>query len=232
MLNITDINSGRNIIETVIFDMDGVIIDSEPIHRELQGQLFQKHNISLGPEEYQTYIGRSSKNMWQELIEKFSLLVTVEEILEQDRDLYHKRLRCEPDLGPIPGVSELIQALHGEQVNLILASSSTLESIHLVLELFKLAHFFDHKVSGADLKFSKPHPEIFKVAAGLANSDSNRCLVIEDSSHGVTAAKRADMKCIGFQNPNSGNQDLTSADLIIHNFNELTVERIMELGSK
>ncbi len=219
-------------IETVIFDMDGVIIDSEPIHQELQDQLFRLHNISLDPEEYQTYIGRSSKNMWQELIKKFSLSTTLEEILKQDRDLYHQRLKCEPDLAPIPGVYQLIKSLHSEQINLTLASSSTMESILLVLELFQLTHFFNHKVSGADLKFSKPNPEIFKVAASLTNSVSSRCLVIEDSHHGVTAAKRANMKCIGFQNPNSGNQDLTSADLIIHDFRQLTYLGIMELGTK
>ena len=219
-------------IETVIFDMDGVIIDSEPIHQELQAHLFESFNISLSQEEYQTYIGRSSKNMWQELIEKFSLSVTVEEVLSQDRGRYHQRLKSEPRLGPIPGVSELIESLHHEGMNLILASSSSLKSIHLVLELLELTRFFDHKVSGANLKFSKPHPEIFKVAASLTNSDSSQCLVIEDSRHGVAAAKKANMKCIGFQNPNSGNQDLSLADLIIHDFRNLTYRRIMELGAK
>lgn len=219
-------------IETVIFDMDGVIIDSEPIHQELQAQLFESFNLSLSPEEYQTYIGRSSKNMWQELIEKYSLSVTVEEVLKQDRGLYHQRLKSESGLAPIPGVRELIQSLHNEQVNLILASSSSMKSIQLVLDLFELTHFFEHRVSGANLKFSKPHPEIFEVAATLAKSDSSQCLVIEDAHHGVAAAKRANMKCIGFQNPNSGNQDLSLADLIIHDFRQLTYPMIMELGTK
>jgi len=219
-------------IETVIFDMDGVIIDSEPIHQELQAQLFESFNISLSPEEYQTYIGRSSKNMWQELIEKFSLSVTVEEVLKQDRGLYHERLKSEPGLDPIPGVRELIESLYHEHVNLVLASSSSMKSIQLVLELFGLTHFFGQKVSGADLKFSKPHPEIFKVAATLTKSDSSQCLVIEDSHHGVAAAKRANMKCIGYQNPNSGNQNLALADLIVEDFRQLNYPMIMELGAK
>lgn len=212
--------------------MDGVIIDSEPIHQELQEQLFKRHNISIGPEEYQTYIGRSSKNMWQELIKKHSLSISIEEVLKQDRDQYYQRLKSEPDLSPIPGVYELIQSLHDEQIKLVLASSSTMNSINVVLELFELSHFFSHKISGADLQFSKPNPEIFLVAADLSNSTKGKCVVIEDSHHGVTAAKSAHMKCIGFQNPNSGNQDLTSADMIIHHFKELTVSMIMELGAK
>lgn len=219
-------------IETVIFDMDGVIIDSEPIHLEIQDQLFQTYDISLAPSEYQAYIGRSSKNMWQELIEKFSLSVSVEEVLLKDRTLYHKRLNQEPDLDPIPGVRKLITSLSEQSIKLVLASSSSMESIELVMGLFELDHFFNQKISGADLQFSKPNPEIFIVSANMVDSKPGNCLVIEDSTHGVTAAKSAQMKCVGFQNPNSGNQNLSIADLIIHDFHELTVDRIIELGSK
>jgi len=218
-------------IETVIFDMDGVIIDSEPIHQELQYQLFQLYNISLTPVEYQKFIGRSSKNMWQELIDRFSLPMTVEEVLQQDRNLYHARLKSEPGLAPIPGIPELIETLHQEKIKLVLASSSSMQSIDLVLDLFQLTPYFNHRVSGADLKYSKPHPEIFEVAAGISNSQVEQCLVIEDSNHGVTAAKRAKMKCVGFHNPNSGNQDLDQADLIIRDIRHLTLDVIMELGS-
>jgi len=219
-------------IETVIFDMDGVIIDSEPIHLEIQDRLFKTYDISLTTSEYQRYIGRSSKNMWQELIEKFSLSVRVEEVLLRDRTMYHQRLNKEPDLDAIPGVRKLINSLCVESINLVLASSSSMESIELVLGLFELDHYFDHKISGADLRYSKPHPEIFQVAADMANTECSKCLVIEDSYHGVTAAKRAEMRCVGFQNPHSGNQDLSDADLIIDDFEHLTPKRIVELGLK
>ena len=218
-------------IETVIFDMDGVIIDSEPIHQELQYELFQSYNISIGQDEYQKFIGRSSKNMWQELIERFSLTVTVDEVLLQDRNLYHERLRAEKGLSPIAGIPELIESLHEAEIKLVLASSSSMQSINLVLDLFELSHYFDHRVSGANLAFSKPHPEIFHVAAGLTGSENQRCLVIEDSNHGVTAAKRARMKCVGFRNPSSGNQDLSQADLIIDDMQYLTLDKIKEVAS-
>ena len=218
-------------IETVIFDMDGVIIDSEPIHLEMQDLLFHRYQVQLKPGEYQNFIGRSSKNMWQELIERFSLKVSVEEVLHQDRTLYHQRLRNEPELAPIPGVKDLIEELHHNNVTLALASSSSMESINLVLELFDLTDFFRHRVSGADLQYSKPHPEIFHTTAGITQTGNEYCLVIEDSNHGVTAAKRADMKCVGFQNPNSGNQDLSAADLIIDDFRSFGYHQIMDLGA-
>ena len=218
-------------IETVIFDMDGVIIDSEPIHQELQYQLFQLYNIHLEPGEYQTFIGRSSKNMWQELIDRYSLPVTIDQVLQQDRNLYHARLKTEPGLSPIPGIPDLIENLKREKIKLVLASSSSMSSIDLVLELFQLAPYFEHRVSGADLKFSKPHPEIFEVAAGISHSRVDHCLVIEDSNHGVTAAKRARMKCVGFRNPNSGNQDLSEADLVVDDIRTLTIDCLQSLGT-
>ena len=212
--------------------MDGVIIDSEPIHLETQHQLFETYNVQLLPGEYEAFIGRSSKNMWQELIERFSLAVTVEEVLHKDRSLYHARLKKEQGLLPIDGIRELVEELDSNQIKLAIASSSSMESIVLVLDLLRLSEFFTHRVSGADLKYSKPHPEIFQVTADITNTHKQHCLVIEDSNHGVAAAKRAEMKCVGFQNPNSGNQDLTKADLIIKDFSSLNYERIMAMGQK
>jgi len=218
-------------IETVIFDMDGVIIDSEPIHQEIQNQLFRELGISVTTREYESFIGRSSKNMWQELIDKHSLKLTVEEVLRKDKQLYHQKLREMPELTPIPGIPTLIDQLLQKESTLLLASSSSMESINLVLELFGLKKVFRHRVSGASLRYSKPHPEIFTVAADLANSNPDNCLVIEDSNHGVTAAKRAGMKCIGFQNANSGNQDLSHADLIVNDFRQLTWDTVQQVGS-
>jgi HAD superfamily hydrolase (TIGR01509 family) len=216
--------------ETLIFDMDGVIIDSEPIHMELQYQLFRYYDINMTPEEYQGFIGRSTKNMWQELIQQYALSVTIDEVLTKDRDLYHQRLKSEQRLQPIAGIPGLIASLYQERIKLVLASSSSMPTIELVLNLFELEQYFEHKVSGADLQFSKPHPEIFEVAAALSGTERSRCLVIEDSGHGVTAAKKAGMKCIGFRNPNSGNQDLRKADLIVDSIEEVSLESIMKIA--
>ncbi len=226
------LQSTLNMVRTVIFDMDGVIIDSEPIHMEIQQTLFQEFDITLSPEEYQSFIGRSSKNMWQELIQRFSLKVTVPEVLLKDKEKYHEKLRNLPGLAAIDGVTNLIDELQQRNIALVLASSSSHESINLVLSLFQLDRYFKHRISGADLKWSKPHPQIFQEAAIMVDSLPDECVVIEDSKHGVSAAKSANMHCVGFQNLNSGNQDLTAADLIITDFRELTTEIIMDIGGK
>lgn len=217
-------------IKTVVFDMDGVIIDSEPIHMDIQEQLFSQYRIALSKEEYQAYIGRSSKNMWQELIPKFDLEITVEQVLALDKSRYHQKLRETPGISPIPGIPELLQALADCSINLILASSSTRESIDLVLQLFRLEEFFNHRISGADLTWSKPHPQIFQEAARMVSCIPEDCVVIEDSRHGVAAAKSAGMYCVGFRNPNSGDQDLSMSDLIVDDFHKLTPDIIMNFG--
>ncbi|MDH3710498.1 MAG: HAD family phosphatase [Cyclobacteriaceae bacterium] len=219
-------------IKTVVFDMDGVIIDSEPIHMEIQNSLFSRFGIAISQDEYLSYIGRSSKNMWQELIQKFDLGVSVEEILALDKQEYHLKLRSLSGLKAISGVDDLIGELHNESLNLLLASSSSMESISLVLDLFQLDRMFPNRISGADLEWSKPHPQIFIEAAKLTGNHPQECVVIEDSRHGVSAAKSAGMFCIGYQNPNSGNQDLRAADLIVDDFTRLTVDMIMDIHGK
>jgi len=219
-------------IKSVIFDMDGVIIDSEPIHKEIQTSLFKEFNIQITDEQYQSFIGRSSKNMWQELIQNYELDTTVEEVLALDKKSYHQKLRAMPDLSPISGVDNLISALERKGLSLALASSSSMESIRLVLELFQLDTLFPHKISGATLPNSKPHPQIFEEAAKMVGYPPQNCVVIEDSRHGVAAAKAAGMFCIGFQNLNSGNQDHQQADMVIDDFRTLTTSIIMDIYRK
>ena len=129
----------------------------------------------------------------------------------------------------IEGVQQLIQELVGKNIQLILASSAVMKNIEMVMEMFDFQHYFPIRLSGADLEHSKPHPEIFFKAARLGKTSAEKCVVIEDSANGVKAAKAAGMKCIGFQNPNSGNQDIQLADLIVHIIGELNAERILSL---
>jgi beta-phosphoglucomutase-like phosphatase (HAD superfamily) len=90
-----------------------------------------------------------------------------------------------------------------------------------------MEHFFSHRVSGAELEHFKPHPEIFQVASRLAQVSPCQCLVIEDSMNGVLAAKAVKMKCIGFRNPKSGDQDLSKADRIIDNIQDLNLRVLL-----
>jgi len=213
-------------IRTVIFDMDGVIIDSEPIHFKMENEMFRELRIAIPYEEHCSFVGTSSQNMWQIIVKKYDLNVDVKELVKKQHALYMAYLLNEKDLRPIPGVVELIEDLYHGGFGLVLASSSYREVIEVVLSKFYLSNYFTARISGTELANSKPHPEIFIQSAKLANSQPAECIVIEDSQNGITSAKAAGMKCIGFDNPNSGVQDLRKADLVIHSFDELNAERI------
>ena len=211
-------------IQTVILDMDGVIIDSEPVYFDIDKQMFEELNIAVSFEEHCSYVGTSSQNMWTAIITKHGISEQPAELMRKEYSLYLEHLANAKDLQPIDGVVELIHELYKNNFKLVLASSSQMASIDIVLNKFKLDELFIAKVSGSELAHSKPHPEIFLRSARLIKSDPSECIVIEDSKNGVTAAKAAGMKCIGFLNPNSGNQDLKNADLVIHSFGELNAD--------
>jgi len=216
-------------IQTVIFDMDGVIIDSEPVYFKIDKEMFEELNIAVSFEEHSTYVGTSSQNMWDAIIKKHGIPGDPGKLMRKEYNLYMDYLVNANDLQPIDGVMELINGLHENNFKLILASSSRMEVIDIILKKFKLSDLFIAKVSGSELAHSKPHPEIFLRSAQLAGSEPKECIVIEDSKNGVAAAKAAGMKCIGFLNPSSGHQNLKDADRVIQSFKELNADLVKKL---
>lgn len=208
-------------IRAAIFDMDGVIIDSEPLHLNIEEDIFKKLGISITYEEHNTFIGTTSYYMWDKIRTNHNLTQSLEELVELDRNTYLDFLNDTLDLEPIKGVKELITDLHKNNIKLAVASSSPLNVIEKVLNLFHIRDYFDYIVTGDFVRKSKPEPDIFLYAAEKLDVDPKECVVIEDSHNGVLAAKKANMKCIGYKNPNSGNQDLSKADLTIDNFNNI-----------
>ncbi|NLV36995.1 MAG: HAD family phosphatase [Clostridiaceae bacterium] len=201
-------------VKAVIFDMDGVIVDSEPIHFESDRMTMKHYGKYITDEELSRYVGVSNPDMWAELREKYQLEATVEELLETQFS-YKKLLIGDRKLEPIDGIRELLEQLKGGEVRIGLASSSSREFIEFMLSNLGLAGYFEVVISGEEVQRGKPFPDIFlKAAQGLGVEPSD-CMVIEDSGHGVKAAKRAGMRCVGFVSPNSGKQDLSSADEVV-----------------
>ncbi|NLW08758.1 MAG: HAD family hydrolase [Firmicutes bacterium] len=205
-------------IKAFIFDMDGVIVDSEPLHFEVNRRIMRDFGLEFSDEFFHAYVGITNEQMWADLIERYSLNTTIEELQKKDFLLKKEVFR---DLQPIKGIPELLANLKKDGIAIGLASSSEKAFIEMVLEELGIRGYFQAVVSGEEVERSKPEPEIFLRAAELLNVDPADCLVLEDSRHGVEAAKRAGMKCIGYQNPNSGPQDLSRADKIVHTLENL-----------
>jgi len=216
-------------IQTVIFDMDGVIVDTEPVHHYAYVQHFKQLNIEVSPEMYASFTGNSTKNIYERLKENFNLEQDVQTLVETKRNLFNDSFDNKEDLYLLDGVEDLIKDLHSNGMQLVLASSSANVTIERIFDRFNLHHYFTHKVSGEDFPKSKPHPAIFLKAAELANTPVENCIVIEDSTNGIQAAKSANIYCIGYDSFHSKLQDYSKADRVITHFNELDFDTIKNI---
>jgi len=216
-------------IQTVIFDMDGVIVDTEPVHHYAYFQHFDELNITVTEEMFTSYMGNSTRNTFQKLKETFDLEHDVEDLILRKRTLFNDAFDKKEDLFLLDGVEKLIKDLHQNGMQLIVASSASKVTIDRVFTRFGLHSYFSHIVSGEDFPKSKPHPAIFEHAVSLSQTPKEACVVIEDSTNGVIASKAAGIYCIGYDSENSKMQDLSLADSVIRRFDELSFEKIRNL---
>lgn len=212
--------------------MDGVIVDTEPVHKYAYYQHFNELGIEVSEQLYASFTGNSTRNVFQKIKDTFSLNHDVEELILRKRHLFNEAFDTKPDLELIEGVHHLIKNLHENGMQLILASSASKSTINRVFTRFDLYPYFTHTVSGEDFPKSKPDPAIFLHAASLSVVPKQHCIVIEDSTNGVQAAKSADIFCIGYHSDNSKHQDLSLADHIIHDFSEIDFETILNIKKK
>ena len=208
-------------LKCVIFDMDGVIIDSEEIHKKAYYETFKSLGVDVSEELYKTMTGSSTINAFQKLVNHFNLNHIPEELVLQKRKRYVNFFENDPTLSLVSGVKELIQFLYKQNLTLVLASSSAMVNINRVFSRFDLNQYFTAKISGADLTASKPHPEIFEKAAILGGVSKELCIVIEDSDNGIEAANKAGIYAVGYKNPQVSDQTLKNADLIIKDYKKL-----------
>lgn len=210
--------------------MDGVIVDTEPVHHFAYYQHFKELNIEVSDEMYRSFTGNSTRNIFQKLKTQFDLQEDVEDLILSKRHLFNEAFDLKEDLYLIEAVEELIKDLHANGIQLIVASSASKVTINRVFTRFNLHQYFTHIVSGEDFPKSKPHPAIFKHAASLSVAPKENCIVIEDSTNGIQAAVSAGIFCVGYNSFHSKNQDLSKANVVIQHFNELNFEKVRDLN--
>lgn len=207
---------------TVIFDMDGVILDSERIYQEIERSMYDKLGIPVSREEHRTFMGTAEKAMWTYMCDRYKLDHEVEDLIREERERFMKMLEIPGSIPLMKGLIPLLESLRKERISCWIASSSSAEIIAKVLKGNNLESFFQGYVSGDDVKRSKPSPEIFLKAARLSGTDPSKCLVIEDSENGIKAARAAGMAVIALDNPDSIHLDFTDAGLIIKSLQEIS----------
>jgi HAD superfamily hydrolase (TIGR01509 family) len=212
-------------LKAVLFDMDGVIVDTEPLHYKAYHHMFDDVNIDVSEELYASFTGQSTLNICKRLVDHFQLSESPEMLVSLKRKHFKYLFEHDKDLTLIDGVYDRILDYFNNGLTLVVASSASMPNIDRIFERFDLNPFFKGKFSGADLKQSKPHPEIFIKAADFTGFKKSECMVIEDSTNGIAAAKAANIYCLGFKSPHSAGQDYSKANKVISNFNEISFNR-------
>ena len=204
-------------LEAVLFDMDGVIIDTEPFFLRSESMLLKEFGVDTELEYHFRYQGTTHEYMWEAMKNEFNLNAPVGELVER-ANVIRNRLMEEDGLQPIPGVISFIARLHEAGVPLAIASSSPLTDIHKAVKALDIEKYFSYFVSGESVAHSKPAPDIFLDAAENLKANPENCVVIEDSRNGVASAHAAGCKCIGFCNLEFPPQDLSLATVIVTDF--------------
>lgn len=211
----------------VIFDMDGVLADTGPIHFQSWIKMANEDaGVNFTKEFFEESFGQQSipitrklvgNNVEQALVEKWANL----------KENYYREM-VKDKLEPLPGVIELIRDLKKDNIKLAVGSSGPLENVELLLTSLKIKHYFDVVITAEDVKNGKPAPDVFLIAANRLNLKSEDCIVIEDAPVGIEAAKRAGMKTIGLTTTHK-KEELLQADIIIEDLTNIHKDDILKL---
>jgi len=209
-------------MKAVIFDMDGVIVDSEPRHERAFLEVVNEigfgdvHGLRVAD-----YIGRADREIWTAFLARHKPKQTIEELLAMKRERVVEILRREQPF--FNGLLELVEKLAGKY-RLAVASGSERAVVQEVIGLRGLGRFFKVAVSSADVTRGKPAPDIFLRAAELLQVRPEECWVIEDSKPGVAAGQAANMRVIAITNTHPA-EELGHAEHVVRTYDE--IERLL-----
>ncbi len=213
-------------MDAVLFDMDGVLIDSETAHQKAEISTLAMYGIGVTVDDLKAYAGASREALQEGISRKYNVDLDWKEFFQR-KDEMLKRLF--DHIQPMEGVTALLMDLKAAEIKLGLATSSQRFFKDKVLEKFQWQDLFEATVCANDINRSKPDPEIFLTCAERLQVDPHHCTVIEDSVNGVKGAKAAGMFTIAITSTFS-REELSEADLIIDRFGELNAARIQEFG--
>jgi len=209
-----------------IFDMDGVVSDTQKQHAQVESVLLNRYGIKISPAEITArFSGVRTSKFFEELFREKGVSVDIDTLIKEKWERMIKL--TENNIEAIPGAIRLINQLKEKKFKLGLASGSTTEFIKTVISKLDLKDKFSAITSSDEVKRGKPDPEIFLLTAQKLSVPPHRCIVIEDGISGMIAAKKAGMKCIGLV-ANDDNKDYP-ADKVVRSLEELTVEDINNL---
>lgn len=207
--------------------MDGVLIDSEPLHWQATNAVLGSFGHQLSQKENEQFIGRNEEYCATKIIKMFGIPLLPKEYIGRRKENLSKIISSKGS--PIEGAHTLLTSLQKHNYRLALASSSDRSIIGVTLEKLDMVDCFPIIVSGDQVTHAKPDPEIFLEAAKKLSIPPNSCVVIEDSMNGVLAAKAAGMQCIAIITEFTKHLDLSKADVVVESLQKIDVVLIETL---
>jgi len=201
-------------LQAVVFDLDGLLIDSEPIFLEVVQRFLARRGHVLAPELHQLMMGSPARQVLPLFRRHYQLTDSVEAMTDECAELYFQIWEQRPAL-PLPGALELLGRLEAAGVPKGMATSSRRGYVEKVLAPFALLPRFDFVLTADDITHGKPDPEIYRKAAARLAVSPERMLVLEDSVNGLRAAKGAGARCIVVPHPYVDRKQLTQADAVV-----------------
>lgn len=190
-------------LKAVIFDFDGVIVNSEPLHYQVEKEMFLEKGMNISYQEYCEYAGISETETYQLLGQKYNVALDATVMLPDKISRFKNRLLTLNELPVIEGVENLIRDLHKHNIKMCVATSGTYQIAEAILKKLNLWQYFNFIIAGNQLEKAKPDPEIFNKARRNLGVSNNDCIIIEDSINGIKGAIAANIPVIALDYPHS-----------------------------
>jgi beta-phosphoglucomutase len=211
----------------VIFDVDGTLVDSEPLHFEAARQSLLPLGLNLTVEDYREFgMSRGAWNLYEELSQKYKIDIDKERAFTIKKEIFQKLFQ--EHIALRPGVLQCVRAFSREYL-LGIASSGAQENVRYILEKTQIKDYFRVVVTANDVERVKPFPDIYLKACGALGLRAEECLAIEDSETGLRAAKAAGLRCIVVPCEFTKRQDFSQADMVLEDFSAAQLRRLQPL---
>jgi HAD superfamily hydrolase (TIGR01509 family) len=209
-------------IEAVIFDMDGLLVDTEPLHYEATNLVLKEYGKVLTPEVNQRFIGLGDETFWSAVREDFGITDSVADLRGKRIGQMLRLIEAEPVVR-MPGAAELVRGCSQRGYRVAVASSTPLQQVYAILESAAIREQFQVIVSGEmeEVARGKPAPDIFLHTSKLLEVVPERCLVFEDSSPGVIGASEAGMRAVAVPNEHTEGSDFSRAARVVESLEEI-----------
>ena len=213
-------------LEAVIWDMDGVIVDSGPYHLQAWQEVFVKRGVNFTEEDFRRNFGKRNDTIIRNTMGEDISPGEADIIATEKEESYRRRVA--QHVKAFPGVIALMKALTAQGMKMAIASSAPPENIDLIADGLGIKEYFQAIVWGREVTEGKPSPQGFLLAAQRLRVKPRNCVIIEDAIAGVTAAKRAGMKCVAVTNTHPAAK-LSEAECVVDTLEAVSVEDLAGL---